>query len=66
MNLESEMPKIKYEKPTVIDLGPVTPAFGGSCSPTGTGYITECVSPGASPIDACSGPGQGFTTQPTL
>lgn len=41
--------KIDYVKPEILDLGPVTPAIGGSCtSGTNPSGVAGCAAPGSS------------------
>ena len=34
--------KIEYTKPEILDLGPVTPALGGTCSNGSLNYTGNC------------------------
>ena len=70
MKSEQERPvgKMRYEKPTAVDLGPTAPIVGASCAP---GQLIGDVGPGGSKCDwvgnsatdYCGGTGNsaGFT-----
>jgi hypothetical protein len=47
---------VDYEKPKIIDLTTLTPVMGGDCTPTGSGYATNCTT-GTGDQDVCSGDG---------
>jgi hypothetical protein len=49
MEKNPKQKKIDYVKPEILDLGPVTPALGGTCQPAGstpTGKQGGCGTPG--------------------
>ena len=62
MKSEQERPidKVRYEKPTAVDLGPAAPIVGASCA-TGEGFDTTgaCINVGNSATNNCHGPGNG-------
>ena len=63
MTQNQKTKKIDYVKPEILDLGPITAALGGSCTPNGD-YPTgkaSCVGPGDW-VSTCSfGDGVGLT-----
>ena len=56
MNSEEErqMAKMRYEKPTAVDLGPTAPVVGASCADGGYfDSLNQCVDVGNSAVEKC-------------
>ena len=59
MEKDSLSIKIEYVKPTVLNLGPVTVAYGGICSPGGTPTGGNDCTTGPNAEFTCGGDGLG-------